>query len=92
MREMVARLAEQGVEVTYEAVEEAAGPERVVIGRPHLAKALVEAGHVSSVPDAFNRLIGDDHEAFVPTRLLAPTEAVSMCSALVIEAARPVTK
>jgi len=78
MREMLARLAEQDIEIPFEAVEEAAGPDRVVIGRPHLAQALVAAGHVSSVPEAFNRLIGDDCAAFVPTHLLAPVEAVEL--------------
>lgn len=82
MREMVARLASSGIEVTYEAVEAAAGPDRVVIGRPHLATALVEAGYAESISDAFNALIGDDSEAFVPTRLLDPGGAVE----LIIEA------
>lgn len=78
MREMIERLVEQGVTVSYEDVETAAGPDRVVIGRPHLANALVEAGHASSVPDAFTRLIGDDCPAFVPTQLLDPEGAVEL--------------
>ncbi|MGD2047662.1 MAG: PHP domain-containing protein [Gemmatimonadota bacterium] len=78
MREMLARLAEQGIEIAFDAVEEAAGPDRVVIGRPHLAKALIAAGHASSIPDAFNRLIGDDCAAFVPTHLLTPSDAVEL--------------
>lgn len=78
MRAMVERLNQQGIAVTYEDVEDAAGPERVNIGRPHLARALVGAGHVSSVLEAFNTLIGDQHAAFVPTALLEPTEAVDM--------------
>lgn len=78
MREMVERLGSQGVVVTYEAVEEAAGPDRVNIGRPHLARALVAAGVVTSVVEAFNTLIGDQHAAFVPTRLLGPEEAVEL--------------
>lgn len=78
MREMLARLADQGIEIGFEAVEEAAGPDRVVIGRPHLAKALIAAGQASSIPDAFDRLIGDDCPAFVPTHLLRPTEAVEL--------------
>lgn len=76
MREMIARLAVQGVEVSFQDVEGAAGSDRGVIGRPHLAAALVEAGHAASVPDAFNRLIGDDADAFVPTAMLDPVEAV----------------
>ncbi|MDA0329114.1 MAG: PHP domain-containing protein [Gemmatimonadetes bacterium] len=78
MREMLDRLREQGIDVPYAAVEAEAGPEGVVIGRPHLAKALVAAGHVSSVNEAFLRLIGDDHEAFVPMELLDPVGAVSL--------------
>lgn len=81
MREMLVRLADQGIAITYSAVEEAAGPDHVVIGRPHLAKALVTAGHASSVPDAFNTLIGDDHPAFVSTHLLTPIEAVELLAA-----------
>lgn len=81
MREMLVRLADQGIAIEYAGVEEAAGPDHVVIGRPHLAKALVAAGHASSVPDAFNKLIGDDHPAFVPTHLLTPVEAVELVEA-----------
>jgi predicted metal-dependent phosphoesterase TrpH len=78
MREMLALLSEQGIEVAFSAVEAAAGPDRGVIGRPHLARALVEAGHASSIPDAFAKLIGDDCPAFVPTHLLSPVEAVQL--------------
>jgi predicted metal-dependent phosphoesterase TrpH len=78
MREMVDRLGTQGIDVAYEAVVRAAGEDGVVIGRPHLAAALLEAGHVASVPDAFDRLIGDDHPAFVPTHLLEPAGAVEI--------------
>jgi hypothetical protein len=78
MREMLARLGAAGIEVAYEEVEAAAGPSRVNLGRPHLAKVLVAKKHASSVPDAFARLIGDQHPAFVPTRLLDPAGAVAV--------------
>jgi predicted metal-dependent phosphoesterase TrpH len=78
MREMIDRLGAQGINVPFEEVEAAAGPDRVVIGRPHLARALVELGHATSVPDAFQWLIGDDSEAFVPTQLLDPVQAVEL--------------
>lgn len=76
MKEMLALLSDDGIDVTFEEVETAAGPDRVVIGRPHLAQALVEGGHATSVYDAFDHLIGDDARAFVPTHLLEPAEAV----------------
>jgi predicted metal-dependent phosphoesterase TrpH len=81
MREMVGRLKALGVPIRYEEVQAAAGPDYASIGRPHLAKALVEAGHASSIQDAFNTLIGDDCEAFVPTHLLEPVAAVEIVGA-----------
>lgn len=78
MREMVRLLVEQGFEVSYEEVEAAAGPDRSSIARPHLARVLVAHGYASSVPDAFNHLIGDHCAAFVPTELQTPMEAVEM--------------
>lgn len=78
MREMIERLAEDGMEISYESVLEAAGPDGVVIGRPHLARVLVERGYATSVWDAFDRLIGDDSDAFVPTHLLEPAAAVEL--------------
>ncbi len=78
MKGMVRRLAEGGIEVEFDAVVEAAGPERTALSRPHLARALVAAGHVGNVPEAFDRYIGDDHPAFLPTSLLSPEEAIHM--------------
>lgn len=78
MQEMVDRLSASGIEITFEQVESEAGPDRVSIGRPHLARALVAAGHASSVHGAFDTLIGDGSDAFVPTRLHTPVEAVEL--------------
>lgn len=78
MREMISRLGDQGIRVAYEDVERAAGEDRVVIGRPHLAAALVGLGYANSTYDAFDRLIGDEHPAFVPTHLLEPAGAVEL--------------
>jgi len=83
MREMVRLLVEQGFQLSYADVEEAAGPERSSIARPHLAKVLKAKGYATSVPDAFNRLIGDQCPAFVPTELQTPVEAVEMLRAAV---------
>jgi predicted metal-dependent phosphoesterase TrpH len=78
MEEMVARLVAAGIDVTMDDVLEAAGDEAGALARPHLARALVERGHVGSVPAAFATLIGDEHPAFVPTELMSPLEAVDM--------------
>jgi predicted metal-dependent phosphoesterase TrpH len=78
MREMLERLGAQGIQVRYDAVAEAAGPACDVVGRPHLARALMAAGYATSIHDAFDRLIGDRHPAFVPTELLGPEGAVEV--------------
>jgi 3',5'-nucleoside bisphosphate phosphatase len=75
---MIDRLRGQGIQVEMDAVLAAAGPERGSLGRPHLARALVQAGHAQSVPDAFDRWIGDLHPAFVPTELLDPAGAIEV--------------
>jgi predicted metal-dependent phosphoesterase TrpH len=50
-RAMVARLAELGADVTWERVEAIAAG--AVVGRPHIARALAEAGVVATPADAF---------------------------------------
>jgi predicted metal-dependent phosphoesterase TrpH len=50
-RGMVARLAELGAPVTWEQVSAIAGD--AVVGRPHIARALAEAGVVATPADAF---------------------------------------
>jgi predicted metal-dependent phosphoesterase TrpH len=78
MEGMVERLHGQGVEVEMQAVLDEAGPRRTMIGRPHLARAMVEAGYVSTVNEAFDRFIGDGHPAFLPTRLADPVDAIGV--------------
>jgi predicted metal-dependent phosphoesterase TrpH len=77
MQRMIARLADQGVDVEIQTVLEIAGPSRGAIGRPHLAKALVRGGYVQSTQEAFDRYISDDHRAFVPTSLQDPETAIA---------------
>ncbi len=78
MREMLRRLAGQGIRVPYASVADVAGSSRRNVGRPHLARALVRAGHAESVSDAFGRLIGNEHPAYVPTSFVSAEEAVRM--------------
>jgi 3',5'-nucleoside bisphosphate phosphatase len=81
MHEMIERLAGVGVRIEYDDVLAAAGPRPHSIGRPHLARALLQRGYVANVPDAFERYIGDDCPAFVPTRLISPAEAIELVHA-----------
>lgn len=75
---MVDRLREQGIDVPFDRVRAASTGERPTLGRPHLARALVEIGVVDSIPEAFDRYIGNDHPAYIPTRLLDPERAIRL--------------
>lgn len=77
MERLVAALGrEEGIRVDLEQVLTAAGPNREMVGRPHLARVLVEEGHARDLPDAFDRFIADHRPAFVPTNLGDPVDAV----------------
>src|SRR5690606_32209570 len=74
-RRIVDRLDALGVPVVFEdVVDRAGGP----VGRPHIADALVAAGHVRSRQDAFDRYLADGGPAWVPHEGLQPDEAVRM--------------
>lgn len=74
MNEMLARLAGRGVTVTMEQVEREA--DGAILGRPHLARALVAAGHVSSMREAFDRWLSDRGPAHVTASRLDVGEAL----------------
>jgi 3',5'-nucleoside bisphosphate phosphatase len=79
-REMVARLAELGAPVTWDQVAAIAGDS--VIGRPHVARAMVAAGVVDSFDDAFTtEWIGPGGRAHVRRYALDPAEAVRVVGA-----------
>jgi predicted metal-dependent phosphoesterase TrpH len=46
------------------------------LGRPTIARALIEAGHATSVDDAFARILGRGTPAYVPRDGLGPLEAI----------------
>jgi 3',5'-nucleoside bisphosphate phosphatase len=51
------------------------------LGRPTVARALVAAGHATSVEDAFRRLIGWGGPAYVPREGLGPVAAIETIAA-----------
>jgi predicted metal-dependent phosphoesterase TrpH len=46
------------------------------LGRPTIGRALIAAGHATSVEDAFQRLIGWGSPAYVPREGMGPREAI----------------
>ena len=73
---VVALEREEGIAVAMDQVLDAAGPNREMVGRPHLARVLVAEGHARDLPDAFDRYIADHRPSFVPTALQDPVDAV----------------
>ena len=72
---MVERLCALGKPVDIMRVRELA---RGVMGRPHVARALVEAGHVLSVSEAFDRFLKLGKPAYVPKEDVKVSEAVRL--------------
>lgn len=76
---MVERLAALGVPVALGRVRAFAGDG--AIGRPHVARALVEAGHVQTIGEAFDRFIGRTGPAYVERVKVTPAQAVQIIRA-----------
>jgi predicted metal-dependent phosphoesterase TrpH len=77
MERMVARAQAAGfTQVTLERVIAASGGEN--LGRPHLARALVECGHAKSIKDAFDRFLHSRGPLWVDRRRLAVPEAIAL--------------
>lgn len=74
-RTMVDRLRALNVPVEWERVQAIAAGASV--GRPHVARALVEARRVATVQEAFERFIGRRAPAYVPRLKISPEEAVA---------------
>jgi 3',5'-nucleoside bisphosphate phosphatase len=73
---MARRMEEAGTGVTWERVQELAGG---TVGRPHLARALVEQGHVATVGDAFTAdWIGTGGRFYEPKRELDVVRGVEL--------------
>ena len=77
-RAIVARLDELGAPVAWDDVQRRAAGR---IGRPHIADALVAAGHAGDRQDAFVRFLADDAPAYLPAGVLEPEDAIGLIKA-----------
>lgn len=75
LREMVDRLARHGVVLDAEAIlQPGLNDSSKAVGRPWIARALLAAGHVQSVSEAFDRWLSTGRPAFVPRIGAGPEE------------------
>jgi predicted metal-dependent phosphoesterase TrpH len=76
---MVERLRSLGYDISCDRVEQlAAGG---AMGRPHVARALVEAGYVASVGEAFDKLLGAGKPGYIEKERFRIDEAVALIHA-----------
>lgn len=74
--EIVRRLNGLGVRIAIEDVLAVAAG--AAVGRPHVARALVESGWAMDMRDAFDRYLGDGGPAYVEKRRLPLAEAIEL--------------
>jgi 3',5'-nucleoside bisphosphate phosphatase len=70
---MLDRLAELGYPIVLPTMGEGMAP-----GRPHIAAALVAAGHVTSMQEAFTRFLGDGRPAYVAYEKFDVLEGIAL--------------
>lgn len=76
-KKMCRRLQEYaGIDITYEKLL-AAFPD-AVLTRAHYARYLLDHGYVRSMPEAFERYIGDRAPCYVPREKVTPMQAVEL--------------
>jgi predicted metal-dependent phosphoesterase TrpH len=72
-QQMVEKLAALGYPIELPAIDGTMAP-----GRPHIAAALVAAGYVSSVQQAFDRWLGDEKPAYVKYENFSAIDGIAL--------------
>ena len=76
---MLDKLAELGLDLPLMSVP--SNSDRAM-GRLHVAQAMLKAGHVATIPEAFRKYIGRTGPAYVPKAKLTPVEAIELIASL----------
>lgn len=71
---IIEKLQALGIDITYDEVRSLAGTESV--GRPHIARVLMDKKVVASAKEAFDRFLANGKPAYVARELPAPAEAI----------------
>ncbi len=76
-REMVKKLNNLGIGISYKDVQGLAGDK--YIGRPHIARAMIAAGYIDTMKQAFSTdYIGNGGRAYVSKSRLSPADAIKI--------------
>ncbi len=74
-KKIIKILQDNGIELTFDEVHALVGNENIV-GRPHIAQALVNKGIVKYQQQAFDKFIGDQGYAYVAKIDISPEEVI----------------
>lgn len=82
-REILALLAKNGMPISEDELHKAAGtPDQssqiAVIGRPHIAKLMVEKNYVQNIREAFNKHIGEGRPCYSKGNFFTPEETIEV--------------
>lgn len=80
VQKIVSNLAEVGVNISVDRVFAIAG--EASVGRPHVAQALLEAGYIKNMPEAFEKWLAYGGPGDVPRDKLSPEEAIGLIHAV----------
>jgi predicted metal-dependent phosphoesterase TrpH len=76
MGEIIHKLAALGVALTADQIERFSGGK--TLGRPHVARAMVEKGVVATVKEAFDRYLGEGRPAYVGRYRLSVRDGIAL--------------
>ncbi len=77
-KEIITLLAKkEGIKIKFEDIKKQVA-EGGSIGRPHIAKAITNAGGTSNVMEAYAKYIHDDSPVYVPRKTVSPHDAVEI--------------
>ena len=76
---IIERLQALGIDITYDEVRALAGTDS--IGRPHIARVLMDKHVVATAKEAFDRFLAEGKPAYVPRELPSPADAISWIKA-----------
>ena len=74
-QKILEKLAENGYHISEEDVAKHASGESV--GRPHIARALIDKGYYDTMKTAFTKCLGRSGFAYIPRTPFAPADAIS---------------
>jgi predicted metal-dependent phosphoesterase TrpH len=77
MSRIVLAVQRQGMDITEDEVK-AISEEHGSVGRPHIARLMMEKGYVKDIQDAFRRYLGEEKSCYCPTKGFRVQETIDV--------------